>query len=86
MWIIWAIIIGAIAGAIAKWLSPSPNNPQGFILTTLLGIVGSVIATVIGRGIGWYGPDSGAGFIASIVGALIALAIWHFATERSRVR
>jgi uncharacterized membrane protein YeaQ/YmgE (transglycosylase-associated protein family) len=85
MQIIVAIIIGAVAGFIAKWLSPSPNNPQGFILTTVLGIVGSVVATFLGRAIGWYGPDQGAGFIASIVGAVIVLAIWHLATERKRI-
>lgn len=84
MWIIWAIVIGAIAGAIAKWLSPSPNNPQGFVMTTLLGIVGSVVATVLGRAVGWYGPDDSGGFIAAIIGAIIVLAVWHFITERNR--
>lgn len=83
MWIIWAIIIGAIVGFIARLISPSPNNPQGFILTTVLGIIGGVVATWLGRAIGWYQPGEGAGFIASIVGAVIVLFIWHFAT-RSR--
>jgi uncharacterized membrane protein YeaQ/YmgE (transglycosylase-associated protein family) len=69
--IIWAIIVGAIAGFVARWISPSPNNPQGFVLTTVLGIVGSVVATFLGRAIHLYGPDQGAGIIASIVGALI---------------
>ena len=81
--IIWAIIVGAIAGTIAQWISPSPNNPQGFILTIVLGIVGSEVATILGRLIGWYGPDQSAGIIASIVGAVIVLAVWHF-IERSR--
>jgi uncharacterized membrane protein YeaQ/YmgE (transglycosylase-associated protein family) len=77
MQIIWAIIVGAIAGFIARWISRSPNNPQGFVLTTVLGIVGSVVATFLGRAIHLYGPDQGAGIIASIIGALIVLWGWH---------
>jgi uncharacterized membrane protein YeaQ/YmgE (transglycosylase-associated protein family) len=77
MWIIWVIIIGAVVGFIARLISPSPNNPQGFILTTVLGIIGGVVATYIGRAIGWYHQGDSAGFIASIVGALIVLFIWH---------
>jgi uncharacterized membrane protein YeaQ/YmgE (transglycosylase-associated protein family) len=77
MQIVWAIIVGAIAGFIARWISPSPSNPQGFVLTTVLGIVGSVVATFLGRAIHLYGPDQGAGIIASIVGALIVLWGWH---------
>ncbi len=84
MSIIWAIIIGAIAGFIARLISPHPNNPQGFILTTILGIVGGVVATWLGRALHWYGPGEGAGFIASIVGAVIVLFIWHMIT-RNRV-
>jgi uncharacterized membrane protein YeaQ/YmgE (transglycosylase-associated protein family) len=81
--VIWAIIVGAIAGFIARWISPSPNNPQGFVLTTVLGIVGSVVATFLGRAIHLYGPDQGAGIIASIIGALIVLWGWHtLATRR----
>jgi len=83
MQIIVAVIIGFVAGLIAKWIMPGPNNPQGFILTTILGIIGSVVATFLGRVIGWYGPDSGAGFIASIIGALIVLAIWHQVVSRN---
>ena len=77
MQIVWAIIVGAIAGFIARWISPSPNNPQGFILTTVLRIVGSVVATFLGPAIHLYGPDQGAGIIASIVGAVIVLWGWH---------
>jgi uncharacterized membrane protein YeaQ/YmgE (transglycosylase-associated protein family) len=81
--VVWAIIVGAIAGFLARWISPSPNNPQGFVLTTVLGIVGSVIATFLGRAIHLYGPDQEAGIIASIIGALIALWGWHaIATRR----
>ncbi len=75
--IIWIIIVGFVAGLIARWLSPGPNNPQGFILTTVLGIVGAFLATFIGQVIGWYRPDQGAGFIAAIIGAVVVLFIWH---------
>jgi uncharacterized membrane protein YeaQ/YmgE (transglycosylase-associated protein family) len=71
------IIIGFVAGFIAKWLSPGPNNPSGFILTTLLGIIGAFIATWIGQAIGWYGPGQGARWIGAIVGAVILLFIWN---------
>lgn len=81
MIIIWTIIIGAVAGFIARLISPAPNNPQGFILTTVLGIVGGLVATFIGRALHWYGPGQGAGLIASIVGAVIVLAIWRMATR-----
>ena len=76
MSIIWTIIIGFVAGVIAKFLMPGKNEPSGFVLTAILGIVGAFVATWLGQAIGWYGPDQGAGFIASIVGAIIVLAIW----------
>jgi uncharacterized membrane protein YeaQ/YmgE (transglycosylase-associated protein family) len=69
--------VGFVAGLVARWLSPGPNNPQGFILTTVLGIVGAFLATWIGQAIGWYQADQGAGFIAAIVGAVVVLFIWH---------
>jgi uncharacterized membrane protein YeaQ/YmgE (transglycosylase-associated protein family) len=75
--IIWIIIVGFVAGIIARMLSPGPNNPAGFILTTLLGIAGAFLATFIGQSIGWYRADQGAGFIAATVGALIVLFIWN---------
>lgn len=76
MGIIWAIVIGFVAGLVAKFITPGDNKPSGFIMTTILGIVGSVVATWLGQAVGWYGPDGGAGFIASIVGAVIVLLIW----------
>lgn len=76
MSIIWTIIIGFVAGVIAKFLMPGKNEPSGFVLTAILGIVGAFVATWLGQAIGWYGPDQGAGFIASIVGAVIVLAVW----------
>ena len=75
--IIWVIIIGFIAGLIARFLSPGPNNPSGFILTTVLGIAGAFLATWIGQAIGHYGPEQGAGFITATIGALIVLFIWN---------
>jgi uncharacterized membrane protein YeaQ/YmgE (transglycosylase-associated protein family) len=75
--IIWIIIVGFIAGLIARFLSPGPNNPSGFILTTVLGIVGAFLATLIGQAIGHYGPEQGAGFITATIGALVVLFIWN---------
>jgi uncharacterized membrane protein YeaQ/YmgE (transglycosylase-associated protein family) len=75
--ILWIIIIGFVAGIIARLLSPGPNNPTGFILTTLLGIAGAVVANWIGHAIGWYRPGESAGFIAATVGALLVLFIWN---------
>ena len=75
--LIWIIIVGFIAGIIARMLSPGPNNPSGFILTTILGIIGAFLATWIGQAIGHYGPDQGAGFIMSTIGALVVLFIWN---------
>ena len=82
MHILWVVIIGALAGFVAKLISPSPNNPQGFILTTVLGIVGSIVASYLGQAVGLYGPDQSAGFIGAIIGAVIILAIWHFIDRR----
>ena len=77
MGILWILIIGFVAGVIARLLSPGPNNPSGFILTTILGIVGAFVATFIGQAIGWYRPDQGAGLIGAVVGALIVLFVWN---------
>jgi uncharacterized membrane protein YeaQ/YmgE (transglycosylase-associated protein family) len=71
------IIVGFVAGIIARLLSPGPNNPGGFILTTVLGIAGAFLATAIGQAIGHYGPDQGAGYITSTIGALVVLFIWN---------
>jgi uncharacterized membrane protein YeaQ/YmgE (transglycosylase-associated protein family) len=75
--IIWIIIVGFIAGIIARFLSPGPNNPSGFILTAVLGIAGAFLATLIGQAIGHYGPEQGAGFITATIGALVVLFIWN---------
>ena len=76
MGIIWTIIIGFIAGVIAKLIMPGKNEPQGFILTTILGIIGAFVATFLGQAIGWYRAGEGAGLIGAIVGAVIVLLIW----------
>jgi len=77
MGIIETIVIGFVAGIIARLLAPGANNPAGFILTTLLGIAGAFIATWIGQMIGWYRPDQGAGLLGAVVGAVIVLFVWH---------
>jgi uncharacterized membrane protein YeaQ/YmgE (transglycosylase-associated protein family) len=74
---IWIIVVGFVAGIIARLLSPGPNNPSGFILTTVLGIAGAFLATFIGQTLGWYRLDQGAGFIAATLGALAVLFIWN---------
>jgi uncharacterized membrane protein YeaQ/YmgE (transglycosylase-associated protein family) len=84
MSIIWTIIIGFVAGVIAKWIMPGRNEPSGFILTTILGIVGAVVATYLGQALGWYRADEGAGFIGAIVGAIIVLFIYGLIAGRSR--
>jgi uncharacterized membrane protein YeaQ/YmgE (transglycosylase-associated protein family) len=76
--ILWIIIIGFIAGVIARLLAPGPNNPTGFILTTVLGIVGAFVATFLGQAVGWYRPGEGAGLIGATVGAVIVLFVWHW--------
>lgn len=75
--IIWIIIVGFIAGMVARWLSRGPNTPTGFILTTVLGIAGAFLATFLGQMVGWYRADQGAGFIAATVGAVLVLFIWN---------
>ena len=82
MSIIWTIIIGFVAGVIAKLISPGPNEPSGFILTTILGIVGAFVATWLGQQLGWYQPNQSAGFIGAVVGAIIVLAIWGLVSSR----
>ena len=83
MGIIWTIIIGFVAGIIAKFLYPGSNEPSGFILTTILGIVGAVLATYLGQMIGWYKAGEGAGLIGAVVGAIIVLAIWGMVAKRT---
>jgi len=83
MSIIWTIIIGFVAGVIAKFLHPGPNEPQGFIVTTLLGIAGAFVATYLGQTLGLYRVDEGAGLIGAVVGAIIVLVIWSMFARRT---
>jgi len=82
MGIFWTIIIGFLAGVIAKFLMPGRNEPSGFILTTILGIVGAFVANFLGQALGWYGPGEGAGLIGAVVGAVVVLAVWGMVEKR----
>ena len=84
MSIIWAIVIGFIVGLIAKALMPG-RDPGGFIVTTLLGIVGAVVASWIGRAMGLYADGQAAGFIASVIGAIVVLFIYRLVVGRRTV-
>ena len=84
--IIWTIVIGFVAGIIAKLITPGPNEPSGFILTTILGIVGAFVATWLGQALGWYGPNEGAGLIGAVIGAIIVLLIWGAVSRQSASR
>lgn len=83
MSILWTILIGFVAGIIAKFIHPGPNEPAGFILTTILGIVGAFVATFLGQALGWYQPGEGAGLIGAVVGAIIVLAVWSMLARRT---
>src|SRR6188768_2321064 len=85
MGIIWTIIIGFVAGVIAKFLMPGDNEPAGFILTSILGIVGAFVATFLGQALGWYRPGEGAGLIGAVVGAVIVLLVYGVISGRRRV-
>jgi uncharacterized membrane protein YeaQ/YmgE (transglycosylase-associated protein family) len=85
MGIIWTIIIGFVVGVIAKFLKPGNNEPSGFILTTILGIVGAFVASYLGQAVGIYQAGQGAGFIGAIVGAVIVLWIWGMLTKNKAV-
>jgi uncharacterized membrane protein YeaQ/YmgE (transglycosylase-associated protein family) len=82
MGIIWTIVIGFLAGVIAKFVTPGDNKPSGFILTTILGVIGAFVATYLGQSLGWYGPGQGAGLIGAAVGAIIVLMVWGFMQRR----
>ncbi len=82
MHILWIIVIGFVAGVIAKLVTPGENEPQGFILTTLLGIVGAFVASYVGQALGLYGPGQRAGFLGAIVGAVLILVVWGFIERR----
>ena len=84
MSIIWTIIIGFIAGVVAKFIMPGDNEPSGFILTTILGIVGAFVATYLGQALGWYRPEEGAGLVGAVVGAIVVLFVYGLLAGRRR--
>jgi uncharacterized membrane protein YeaQ/YmgE (transglycosylase-associated protein family) len=86
MWqMIWTIIIGFLAGVIAKWVHSGANEPSGFVMTSILGIVGAFAATYLGQIVGWYSSTDQAGFMASVAGAVIVLAVWSLVSRRGAI-
>ena len=83
MGIIATIVIGFIAGIIAKFIMPGDNEPSGFLMTTILGVVGAVVANFLGQQLGWYDQSEGAGLIGAVVGAIIVLAVYGFMRRRA---
>ena len=79
---LWVVLIGLVVGALAKLIMPG-KDPGGFIVTILLGIAGSLVATWLGRLVGWYQEGQSAGFIMSLLGAILLLAIYHAARRRA---
>ncbi len=82
---LWILVVGFVAGIIARLLSPGPNKPTGFILTIALGVAGAFLATFVGQAIGWYRLDQGAGFIAATVGAFAVLFVWNRLVASGRI-
>jgi uncharacterized membrane protein YeaQ/YmgE (transglycosylase-associated protein family) len=80
--ILWTIIIGFVAGVIAKFITPGKNEPRGFVLTTILGIIGALVASYLGQALHIYQPGEGAGLVGAIVGAVIVLLIWGALARR----
>lgn len=76
MGLLWTILIGFVVGLLAKFVTHGPG-PQGFFLTAALGIAGSIIATFLGRSLGWYAQGQSAGFIGAFIGALVLLFVYH---------
>ncbi len=83
---LYVLIVGFVAGLLARFLSPGPNNPSGFIMTIVLGIVGAFLATAVGQAIGHYGPNQGAGFITATIGAVVVLFIWNRLVASGTIR
>jgi uncharacterized membrane protein YeaQ/YmgE (transglycosylase-associated protein family) len=82
MGIILTIVIGFVAGLIARFIVPGNREPRGFILTTVLGIVGAFVATYLGQALHWYAPGEGAGLIGAVIGAVIILVVWGIVARR----
>ena len=86
MGIIWTIIIGFLAGLMAKFLHPGDNEPRGFILTTLLGIAGAGVANYLGHTLGFYRADEAAGLVGAVIGAVVVLIVWGLLTPAAPTR
>jgi len=82
MGIILTIVIGFVAGLIARFVVPGSREPRGFILTTVLGIVGAFVATYLGQALHWYAPGEGAGLIGAVIGSVIILVVWGMVARR----
>jgi uncharacterized membrane protein YeaQ/YmgE (transglycosylase-associated protein family) len=83
MGFLWTILIGFVAGILAKFITPGDNEPSGFILTTLLGVAGAFVATYLGQSLGWYEAGEGAGLIGATLGAVIVLLGWGALSKRN---
>jgi uncharacterized membrane protein YeaQ/YmgE (transglycosylase-associated protein family) len=81
MGILWTILIGFLAGVIAKFIMPGNNEPSGFIMTTILGIVGACVASFLGQALGWYSAGEGAGLVGAVVGAILVLVVYGMFTR-----
>jgi uncharacterized membrane protein YeaQ/YmgE (transglycosylase-associated protein family) len=82
---LWIIVVGLVAGFIARLVAAGPNTPTGFIVTIALGIAGAFLATFVGQTIGWYRADQGAGFVAATIGAIAVLFIWNRLVASGRI-
>jgi uncharacterized membrane protein YeaQ/YmgE (transglycosylase-associated protein family) len=82
---LWILLVGAVAGFLARLVVPGPNTVTGFILTIVLGVAGAFLATFVGQTIGWYRADQGAGFIAATIGAIAVLFIWNRLVASGRI-
>ena len=83
MGLLWTILIGFVAGLIAKFIMPGRNEPSGFIMTTVLGIVGAFVASYIGQTMGWYTACEGAGLIGAVFGAIVILFAFGLISRRA---
>jgi uncharacterized membrane protein YeaQ/YmgE (transglycosylase-associated protein family) len=81
--IIWTLLIGFFAGVIAKLVTPGDNEPSGFILTTMLGVIGAIVFTYLGQSLGWYAPGEGTGLIGAAIGAIVVLLAWSLLHRRA---
>jgi uncharacterized membrane protein YeaQ/YmgE (transglycosylase-associated protein family) len=79
--ILWTVIVGAIVGTVAKFIMPGSNEPKGFVLTAILGIAGSLLAGFLGQALGFYNAGQGAGFIGSLIGAIILIVGYGMVTK-----